>query len=64
MIDKFGHHGSLAERTFDEYLGYMDPSLQIDMLHMGKLVAQVSTGQAANARQIASEWAISGAVKA
>ena len=64
LIDKFAHHRSLAERTFDQYLGYMDPSLQIDMLHMGKLVAQVSTDQAANARQIASEWAISGAVKA
>ena len=64
LIDKFAHHRSLAERTFDEYLGYMDPSLQIDMLHMGKLVAQVSTEQAANARQIASEWAIPGAVKA
>jgi hypothetical protein len=41
----------------------MNESLQIDMLHMGKLVAQVSTDQAANARQIASEWAIPGAVK-
>jgi len=63
LIDKFGHYRSLAERTFDEYLGYMNESLQIDMLHMGKLVAQVSTDQAANARQIASEWAIAGAVK-
>ena len=64
LIDKFAHYRSLAERTFDDYLGYMNESLQIDMLHMGKLVAQVSTDQAANARQIASEWAIPGAVKA
>ena len=64
LIDKFAHYRSLAERTFDDYLGYMNESLQIDMLHMGKLVAQVSTDQAANARQIASEWAIAGAVKA
>lgn len=64
LIDKFAHYRSLAERTFDDYLCYMDESLQIDMLHMGKLVAQVSTDQAANARQIASEWAIPGAVKA
>jgi ABC-type nitrate/sulfonate/bicarbonate transport system substrate-binding protein len=63
LIDKFAHYRSLAERTFDDYLGYMNESLQIDMLHMGKLVAQVSTDQAANARQIASEWAIPGAVK-
>jgi ABC-type nitrate/sulfonate/bicarbonate transport system substrate-binding protein len=64
LIEKFGHYRSLAERTFDEYLGYMNESLQIDMLHMGKLVAQVSTDKAADARQIASEWAIAGAVKA
>ena len=63
LIDKFGHHRSLAERTFDDYLGYMDESLQIDMLHMGKLVAQVSNDKAADARQIATEWAIAGAVK-
>ena len=63
LIDRFAHYRSLAERTFDDYLGYMNESLQIDMLHMGKLVAQVSTDQAANARQIASEWAIPGAVK-
>jgi len=64
LIDKFSHYRSLAERTFDDYLGYMNESLQIDMLHMGRLVAQVSTDQAANARQIASEWAIPGAMKA
>jgi len=63
LIDKFAHYRSLAEKTFDDYLGYMNESLQIDMLHMGKLVAQVSTDKAANARQIASEWAIPGAVK-
>jgi len=63
LIDKFAHYHSLAERTFDDYLGYMNESLQIDMLHMAKLVAQVSTDQAANARQIASQWAIPGAVK-
>ncbi len=35
LIDKFAHYRSLAERTFDDYLGYMNESLQIDMLHMG-----------------------------
>ncbi len=63
LIDKFGHYRSLAERTFNDYLCYMDESLQIDMLHMGKLVAQVSTDNAANTRQIVSQWAIAGAVK-
>jgi ABC-type nitrate/sulfonate/bicarbonate transport system substrate-binding protein len=63
LIDKFGHYRSLAERTFNEYLGYMDESLQIEMLHMGKLIAQVSSDKSANARQIASEWAIPGTIK-
>ena len=64
LKSKFGHWPLLAEKTFHEYLGYMDESLQIDMLHLGKLVAQVVPDQAADARQIASEWAIPGAVKA
>jgi ABC-type nitrate/sulfonate/bicarbonate transport system substrate-binding protein len=63
LIARFGHYRSLAERTFDEYLGYMDESLQIDMLHMSKLVAQVVSDRSADARQIASRWAIAGAVK-
>jgi ABC-type nitrate/sulfonate/bicarbonate transport system substrate-binding protein len=63
LIDKFGHYRSLAERTFDDYLGYMDESLQIDMLHMSKLVSQVSSDRAADARQIATEWTMAGAVK-
>jgi ABC-type nitrate/sulfonate/bicarbonate transport system substrate-binding protein len=63
LIDKFGHHRALAEKTFDDYLCYMDESLQIDMLHLGKLVAQVSSDKEANARQIAGEWAMAGAVK-
>jgi hypothetical protein len=63
LINKFGHYRALAERTFDDYLGYMDASLQIDMLHLSKLVAQVSSDKAANARHIAAQWAMAGAVK-
>ena len=63
LVSRFGHHRSLAERTFDDYLGYMDESLQIDMLYMSKLVAQVSNDKTADARQIATEWAMAGAVK-
>jgi len=63
LIDKFGHSRALAEKMFDDYFGYMDESLRIDMLHMSKLVAQVSNDKAANVRQIVSEWAIAGALK-
>src|SRR5258706_2727252 len=30
LINKFGHYPSLAERTFDDYLCYMDESLTVD----------------------------------
>jgi ABC-type nitrate/sulfonate/bicarbonate transport system substrate-binding protein len=63
LMRNFAHHRSLAEKTFDEYIPYMDESLQLDMLHTGKLVAQVTRDQSANARQIASQWAIPPAIK-
>ncbi|MGH7810945.1 MAG: ABC transporter substrate-binding protein [Candidatus Binatia bacterium] len=63
LVDKFTHDRSLAEKTFDDYLGYMDESLQIDLRHMGKLVAQVARDRSANAPQIATEWAIPGALR-
>lgn len=63
LMEKFSHPRSLAEKTFTEYICYMDESLQIDMQHMGKLVAQVSSDKATNAREIVSQWAIPNAVK-
>jgi ABC-type nitrate/sulfonate/bicarbonate transport system substrate-binding protein len=62
LIGKFGHPRSLAEKSFEEYICYMNESLQIDMLHMGRLVAQVSPDNSAYARQIAVEWAIAQAL--
>jgi ABC-type nitrate/sulfonate/bicarbonate transport system substrate-binding protein len=63
LKSRFSHGPLLAEKFFEQYLGYMDESLQIDLRHMGKLVSQVVSDKSADARQIASEWAISGAVK-
>jgi ABC-type nitrate/sulfonate/bicarbonate transport system substrate-binding protein len=63
LMEKFSHPRSLAEKTFNEYLCYMDESLLIDMKHMEKLVAQVSSDEATNGREIVSEWAIPRAVK-
>ena len=63
LVDKFAHDRLLAEKTFDDYLGYMDESLQIDLRHMGQLVAQVARDRSANARQIVTEWAIAGALR-
>jgi ABC-type nitrate/sulfonate/bicarbonate transport system substrate-binding protein len=63
LVVKFAHDRLLAEKTFDDYLGYMDESLQIDLRHMGQLVAQVARDRSANAPQIATEWAIPGALR-
>jgi hypothetical protein len=63
LVDKFAHDRLLAEKTFDDYLGYMDESLQIDLRHMGRLVSQVARDRSANTRQIATEWAIPGALR-
>jgi len=63
LIDRFAYSRSLAEKTFDEYLCYMDESLQIDLLHLGKLVAQMAPEKSLDVRQIAAEWARRGAIK-
>src|SRR5574341_513140 len=34
LVDKFAHDRSLAEKTFDDYLCYMDESLQIELPHL------------------------------
>lgn len=63
LIDKFAHYRSLAERTFDDYLGYMDETLTVDVNQLTKLLAQVALDSTANARQVAAEWLISGALR-
>ncbi|MBM4260611.1 MAG: hypothetical protein FJ143_08460 [Deltaproteobacteria bacterium] len=61
---KFGHGQLLADKVFEQYLGHMDESLQIDLAHLSKLVGQVAPGKSAQVREIAAEWAVAGAVKA
>lgn len=63
LMEKFGHYRILAEKTFDDYIRYMDETLRIDMLHLGKLLAQLAPDMSASARRIASQWAIPRAVK-
>lgn len=64
LRSKFGHGQLLAEKVFDQYLGHMDESLQIDLTHLSKLVSQVAPEKSAHVREIAAEWAVAGAVKA
>ncbi len=60
----FGHAPALAEKTFNEYIACMDETLKVDFKQFEKLLAQIAPEQARDARQIASEWIIAGAVKA
>jgi ABC-type nitrate/sulfonate/bicarbonate transport system substrate-binding protein len=63
LIDKFAHYRSLAERTFDDYLGYMDESLTVDVKQLTKLLAQVALQSPHNAREVAAEWLIPGVLR-
>lgn len=63
LVDKFGHYRSLAERTFDDYICYMDETLAVDVQQLTKLLAQVALNSTSNARQVASEWLVAGALR-
>jgi len=63
LIEKFAHYRSLAERTFDDYLCYMDETLTVDVKQLTKLLAQVALQSSRNAREVAAEWLIPGALR-
>jgi ABC-type nitrate/sulfonate/bicarbonate transport system substrate-binding protein len=60
---KFGHSRALAEKTFDDYMGYMDESLLVEMRHLTKLLGQVAPNVPGGASKIAAEWMVPGAMK-
>jgi len=60
---QFGHAPLLAEKTFDDYVVCMEESLQVDYSQFEKLLGQIAPEKVADARQIAAEWIIPGAVK-
>ncbi|HYA28723.1 MAG TPA: hypothetical protein VEI95_07880 [Acidobacteriota bacterium] len=64
LIEKFGHSRSLAEKTFDDYLGYMDESLTVDVKQLRKLLAQVALQSNQDARDVAAEWLLPGILRA
>jgi len=63
LMEKFGHWRTLAEKTFDDYLGYLDAALTVDEAQLNKLLTQVAPNSGANARQVAAEWLIYGALQ-
>ncbi len=60
---KFGHSPAFAANTFDDYLCCMDEELKVDFKQLEKLVAQVAPEKAGEARKIASEWIMPGALR-
>jgi len=60
---KFGHSRALAEKTFDDYMAYMDESLLIEMRHLTKLLTPVTPDIPGGANKIAAQWIVPGAMK-
>jgi ABC-type nitrate/sulfonate/bicarbonate transport system substrate-binding protein len=52
----FGHSTSVAVKTFDDYLVYLDDRLTIDFRDLENLLAQVAPNMLPGARQLASQW--------
>ncbi len=59
---RFQHTSALASKTFDEYLVCMDGRLLVDFGKFRQLLSQVAPDAAADARQIAADWVMSGAL--
>ncbi len=63
LAGKFGHSPALAARTVEEYLVCMDESLAVDFKQFERLLSQVAPEKNSDARQIASEWIVTGALR-
>lgn len=62
LTKQFSHSQTLAEKTLDDYVTCMDEGLKVDYKHFEKLLSQVAPGGSLNARQVASEWIVPGAL--
>ena len=60
---RFGHAPTLAEKAFNDYIVCMDESLKVDFNQFEKLLSQVAPERAGEARRVASEWIVPGAIK-
>jgi ABC-type nitrate/sulfonate/bicarbonate transport system substrate-binding protein len=59
---RFGHSGSMAEKILNDYIVCMDDSLTVEFKQFERLLAQVVPAASSEARRIASEWIVPGAV--
>jgi hypothetical protein len=63
LMNQFGHSQRLAEKTLDDYVTCMDEALNVNFQDFEKLLSQVAPGGSVNARHVASEWIVPGALK-
>jgi ABC-type nitrate/sulfonate/bicarbonate transport system substrate-binding protein len=63
LTTQFGHSQTFAEKTLDDYVICMNEGLKVDYKHFEKLLSQVAPGGSVNARDVASEWIVPGALK-
>jgi ABC-type nitrate/sulfonate/bicarbonate transport system substrate-binding protein len=59
---RFNHSPVLAAKTFDDYLVCMNERLSVDSGKFRQLLSQVAPDRAAEARQIAFDWVMAGAL--
>lgn len=63
LAGRFGHSPSLTAKTVEEYLVCMDESLAVDFKQFERLLSQVAPEKSSDARQIASDWIMPGALR-
>jgi ABC-type nitrate/sulfonate/bicarbonate transport system substrate-binding protein len=63
LTGKFGHGRSLAEKTFDDYLPWMDETLLVDRQQFTRLLGQLVPQSITEAPKIVGEWVVPGALK-
>lgn len=63
LQERFGHSAFLAARTFEDYVGFMNPALRVEMKQLEKLLQQVAPERVGEARAIAAEWILAHALR-
>jgi len=63
LAERFGHSPALAARTVEKYLVCMDESLAVDFKQFERLLSQLAPERSGDARRIASDWIIPGALR-
>jgi ABC-type nitrate/sulfonate/bicarbonate transport system substrate-binding protein len=63
LENQFGHSSTLAEKTFNDYVSWMDETLKVDFKQFEKLLSQIAPDKAEDARKIATGWIMPGALR-